>query len=60
MGVPAQVSDAVHGLARVAEGAYPQPVRNWPRPIDLTASDGVCENIDSRRVESIQSAECRR
>jgi hypothetical protein len=39
MGVPAQVSDAVHGL--VAEGAYSQPLRNWPRPIDLTASDGI-------------------
>lgn len=58
MGMPAQVSGEVRVLARISEGAYPlwTTVEERAATMDLTTSDGLCENVDSRRVESIQAA----
>ena len=56
MGCPPQPA-ARRVLVRISEGAHPlwTPIAEWAGPMDLTALDGLCKNVDSRRVGRVES-----
>ena len=56
MGVPGSATGTAL-LARISGGAYPlwAPIAELARPMDLTALEGLCKNVVSRRVERVES-----